>query len=305
LKSNGLGQGVKKRAETTASRPAWPRLRLAKLGLCLLIGGAALFGGLLAEPRLSSSLFATSLAVVALAAAAASLNSLQEHRLDQLMTRTLTRPLPQGEMSRQEAFRQALLLGAAGFGALFFFAGGVATALAALALLLYNGVYTPLKPKTAWAIIPGALCGALPPLIGWQAMGGALWSYPAGLLAALLVLWQLPHFWLVLLANRLDYRRVGLPNVVELFGEKRVKAFFLPWLAALATVMLLFLTLPQLSQAAVSGLAIAVLLNAAGILMVFAWELLQESSNYRLLFFALNFALTLHMGLIGVACLLR
>ena len=86
---------------------------------------------------------------------------------------------------------------------------------AIFAVILYNGVYTPLKKKSVLAIIPGAFCGALPPYIGWLSGGGGVISYTAVLLIVLFVLWQIPHYLLVLLTFKDDYEKSSLPNFLK------------------------------------------------------------------------------------------
>ncbi|HSL41412.1 MAG TPA: UbiA family prenyltransferase, partial [Desulforhopalus sp.] len=90
------------------------RVRLAKSPLCLLVGGSALFGALLAEGFFSGQILLIGLAVFVLAAGAASLNSLQEYQLDRQMLRTRLRPLPQGQLPLGQAFWQGVLLIAVG-----------------------------------------------------------------------------------------------------------------------------------------------------------------------------------------------
>lgn len=275
------------------------RVRLAKGALCLLVGGSALFGALLAEGFFSAKSLLIGLAVFVLAAGAATLNSLQEYQLDRQMARTRLRPLPQGQLPLRQAFWQGVLLIVAGLTILVFSAEGPWVPLVALlAVFLYNGVYTPLKTVSVLAIVPGAICGALPPLIGWLGAGGALLSFPALLLMSLLALWQVPHFWLVLLRHREDYRLLGLPSIVDQFGEARVKALFFTWIAALVTTMLMFLFFLYGSA---WPIRLGVVINAFGLLLIFGWQLRPGGSgNYRLLFIVLNLALIAHMFLTGI-----
>ncbi len=99
---------------------------------------------------------------------------------------------------------------AAGGGALLGLIGPRPALLGIGALLCYNALYTPLKRRSSLALLPGALCGALPPMIGWTAAGAALQDIRIVLLAALLFLWQIPHFCALAHRHRDDYRRAGL-----------------------------------------------------------------------------------------------
>jgi protoheme IX farnesyltransferase len=194
----------------------------------------------------------------------------------------------------RQAGTQALVL--LFFGLLILFAATktILPLLAAIfAVLLYNGVYTPLKKRTILAIIPGAICGALPPYIGWLGGGGGAVSYTAVLLIGLFVLWQIPHFWLVLLNFKEDYGKSNLPNLLKIFQEDSLKRFFVTWVGALVLVMLMFLSLPSPLG---SFFRIAIMINGCLLLIVFAYGLaIQKTTNYRFLFIVLNVALLLHM----------
>ncbi len=275
------------------------RIDLAKVPLCLLIGCATLFGYILADPVIAQRMFLTGFGIFVLATGAATLNSLQEYRLDGEFERTKNRPLPQGLLPPREAASQALLLLFVGLVVLFVATNTVLPVLTAVfAVILYNGVYTPLKKKTVLAIIPGAICGALPPYIGWLGGGGGAVSYTAALLIALFVLWQVPHFWLVLLAFKEDYERSRLPNLLKQFREASMKRFLVTWIGALVSVMLLFLILPT---PLAWYLRILIILNGCLLLFIFTYGLaIRKTSNYRFLFIALNSALFLHMLIIAV-----
>ena len=84
----------------------------------------------------------------------------------------------------------------------------LASVLATLTLLTYLFVYTPLKRKTPMCVLVGAFPGAMPPLIGWAAASGRL-NVEAGMLYAMLFLWQFPHFMAIAWMYREDYDRAG------------------------------------------------------------------------------------------------
>jgi protoheme IX farnesyltransferase len=103
----------------------------------------------------------------------------------------------------------AWLTGVGGVIYLAVFLNGVTAALAALTLVSYVFVYTPLKRQTAFATVVGAVPGALPVLGGWAASGAPL-SRDAWALYGIVFLWQLPHFLALAWIYREDYRRAGL-----------------------------------------------------------------------------------------------
>ena len=145
----------------------------------------------------------------ALAAASASLfNQLFERRRDALMHRTRGRPLPARQIGPVTVFVAAMVTGYAGAALLGLQVGLLPAALAALNILLYAVLYTPLKPRTTFNTLVGAVCGAIPPVIGWTAVTGAL-EPGAWLLGAILFVWQIPHFLALAWMYREDYARGG------------------------------------------------------------------------------------------------
>lgn len=280
------------------------RLELTKAQLCLLIGCSTLFGTILADPVIGLGTFLVGGGVFVLAMGAATLNSLQEYRLDSELLRTSNRPLPMGILSLRQAGWQAVVLCLAGLLLLFFATRTVLPSLTAVfAVLLYNGVYTPLKKRTVLAIVPGAVCGALPPYIGWLAGGGEPLGYTAILLLALLVLWQIPHFWLVLLNYKDEYAKSSLPHFLQLFGEESLKRFFITWLGALVLVMVMFLGLSFHLSFIWRAMIIA---NGCLLLGAFIYGLMiRQKTEYRALFIILNAALLVHMLVLAAARILE
>ena len=261
------------------------RWRLAKGGLSLMLGLTSLFGFLLASPPVPSSLLLVG-GVVLLAGGAASLNSLQEWRRDRLLRRTKHRPLPQGELVPAQALRQAVLLIGCGLLLLSTCPGPLPVSLGLLAVVLYNGLYTPLKATTMLALVPGAVCGSLPVVIGWVAGGGRPGSPIAALVMALLVLWQIPHFWLLSLSYYDDYAGGALPHLLRHLSESAVRRLLVPWVAALAAVMLLFTLLPLGVDGVFRDVTFVI---AATLVPVFIFQTLRRHPpDYRTLFIFLN-----------------
>ena len=169
-------------------------------------------------------LFWTLVGTALTAASAGMLNQLAEIRRDGLMRRTRDRPLPAGLVSPKIVFVIGVLLAYAGVTALTLKVNGLSASLALINVLLYVLVYTPLKPRTTLNTLVGAICGAIPPMIGWVAATGQL-DGGAWLLGMLLFVWQLPHFFALAMMYREDYERGGfamLP-VVDDRGEITVQ----------------------------------------------------------------------------------
>jgi protoheme IX farnesyltransferase len=124
------------------------------------------------------------------------------------MERTRRRPLPAGEVSPREATIVAALCATGGVAILAALVNLDAAMLASLTILIYITIYTPLKPRTSLNTLVGAVCGAIPPMIGWVAASGTL-DTRALLLGAVLFVWQLPHFLALAWMYRDDYARGG------------------------------------------------------------------------------------------------
>ncbi len=173
------------------------------------------------------------------ACGACALNEVQEWRLDARMARTSARPIPSGRIAPGAALALASALVLSGAAALWAGNGAQAAGLSLFAVLWYNGVYTLLKRRTAFAVVPGALIGAVPPAIGWVAGGEPLLDPRAFVLCFFFFMWQIPHFWLLQIRHQEDYRAAGfkllqLPDTLM----HRSRLFWL-WIAALLTATML------------------------------------------------------------------
>lgn len=138
-------------------------------------------------------------------------NQIIERAYDKIMERTMMRPLPQERMSVQEAIVLASVLGMIGLIILWVFLNPLSSLLSALSIALYVLAYTPLKRKTAFAVMVGAFPGAFPPLLGAIAATENFGSVPyAGLvLFAIQFMWQFPHFWAIAWVMDDDYKKAG------------------------------------------------------------------------------------------------
>ena len=216
-------------------------LELTKPRITVMALAAAMTGFYLAtEGRLDFILAVHAMTATAMVAAGASaLNQVLERDADALMVRTRDRPLPAGRVS---------LSGSVAFGVGFSVMGlvylGLSTnllagSLAALTVVLYVFVYTPLKRRTVFNTLVGAVPGALPPMIGWAAASGHL-TWQGGAFFAILYVWQIPHFSAIAWLYRDDYVRGGFKMVGSGDAEGvRTGRRILVEIAALVAVTLL------------------------------------------------------------------
>ena len=170
--------------------------------------------GLWNAPLLLNSLLGVGLVAVACSV----LNQLIERETDRRMFRTATRPLPTGRISPSEALVFGLTAGVIGLTWLALRVNLLTAVLGAVTLLSYVGLYTPLKRWSGLSTVIGAIPGALPPVLGWTAAGGAL-DAGAFALFATLFLWQFPHFLAIAWLLREQYANAGLKMMPRLSGR--------------------------------------------------------------------------------------
>ena len=147
---------------------------MTKFKITIAVCTTTLVGFVLARKGIDASISMPALALFLVASGSAALNHFQEHHLDSRMGRTKGRMISSGMMSSWNVLGLAVLLISLGVGALYISAGTNPALLGVLALIWYNGIYTPLKRVSPFAVIPGGVIGMLPPLIGWNIGGGYL-----------------------------------------------------------------------------------------------------------------------------------
>jgi heme o synthase len=187
-------------------------IALTKPRLNFLVVLSSLAGYVMGGGELSNavSVVCTLAGTALVASGASAFNQVIERGPDSLMRRTRLRPLPDGRLQPRESLVFAAVMSVAG---LLILGAGVnlLSALVALTTLVtYALVYTPLKRRSSFATVVGAIPGALPPVIGWAAARDSL-SQGAWVLFAILFLWQLPHFLAIAWIYREDYARAGFP----------------------------------------------------------------------------------------------
>lgn len=170
--------------------------------------------GLWNSGLLLSSLFGVGLVAVSCSV----LNQLIERDTDGLMFRTARRPLPSARISSAEALAFGLICGVSGLLWLATQVNPLTATLGAVTLVSYVGIYTPLKRYSGLSTVIGAIPGALPPVLGWTAAGGAL-DEGALSLFTLLFLWQFPHFLAIAWLLRSQYAGAGLKMMPRLSGR--------------------------------------------------------------------------------------
>ena len=219
---------------------------LTKPRVVQLIVFCALIGMVLAIPGVPSSADIVKALVACagiwlVAAAAAAFNCLVEQEIDARMRRTALRPTARGELSNTMTLAFSGALCVLGSAILYVWVNPLTMWLTFATFVGYAVVYTViLKPRTPQNIVIGGASGAMPPVLGWAAMTGAV--EPEALILFLIIfLWTPPHFWALALYRVDDYRKSGLPMLPVTHGNEFTRLqVFLYTLVLFAACMMPF-----------------------------------------------------------------
>jgi protoheme IX farnesyltransferase len=237
--------------------------QLSKLTIMLPVSLTGFTGYFIFNPHLTINIISLSFGILLMAVSASALNQIQEVGLDSKMKRTHDRPIPAGRIKLENAvifFLFNLLAGTL----IILYTGNVKAALIGLfTIFWYNGIYTYSKRITAFAVVPGAVTGALPPLIGWVAAGGGIWDKPIIFLAFLLFICQIPHFWLLILKYGQEYNKAGIPNLTDIFSREQINRLTFTWVVT-SVIAALFLCYFEVIR---TGLLAGILLIASAFLI--------------------------------------
>jgi len=232
-------------------------LKLGKFTIAIPVALTGFLGYFMAQPALDLNALFSTTGIFFLSMASGSLNQIQERRTDALMERTAGRPLPSGDISLTQAIFSSVSLILSGTALLMLTNQLLAPILGIFTLLWYNLVYTPLKRLTAFAVLPGALIGALPPLIGWTAAGGDPLDMEILTVAFLLFVGQMPHYWLLLIKIGDEFHQAGLPVITSLFDQRQIRNLSFMWIAATGVCVLMLPATPIIRHRAMSLILIA------------------------------------------------
>jgi protoheme IX farnesyltransferase len=212
---------------------------LGKVRISLPVALSALAGYVLYSGEIDGQGLLLSVGVFFMSCGSGALNHWQERKTDVLMPRTKNRPIPSGQLSPNQGLMVVLGYTITGSLILVFSNPIAALVLSWATLASYNLIYTPLKKITAFAVIPGSLVGALPPLIGWAAAGGNIFAESILIVATFFFMGQIPHFWLLLLLFGDQYKLAGLQSLTDIFSELQIKRITYTWvLTTIASALL-------------------------------------------------------------------
>ncbi len=251
---------------------------LAKVRITFAVALTTIAGYLLAAGSFDSGLVLPVLGIFILACGSSALNHYQDSDRDALMERTKQRPIPSGKIGRNAVLVIALLFSAIGAGLIYLGSDFVGFQLGLLALIWYNGIYTPLKRKTAFAVIPGSVIGAIPPVVGWVAGGGDVFDPRALILAFFFFIWQVPHFWLLMLRYGKEYEQAGYPSITHLYDDKQIRQITFLWTFATAVSALM---IPLFGLIHSKPITLLLLVAVAWLIVVFAGLLRKSQALFN------------------------
>ncbi len=250
-------------------------MELGKVRITFAVALTTLTGYVLAKGQFDSEMILPVLGIFILASGSAALNHYQESDKDAKMERTKNRPIPSGKISPNQALLFSATFIILGSWLIYVGSGFLAMQLGLLALIWYNGFYTPLKKRTAFAVIPGAIIGAIPPMVGWVAGGESLADPRAAIIAFFFFIWQVPHFWLLLLKYGKEYEKAGFPSLTSKYSERKIKFTTFIWTLATAITALM---LPLFGVVGSAVISLLMMIVAAWLIFVFT-ALIRNNQN--------------------------
>lgn len=215
-------------------------LQLTKPRVVALLVFCAVIGMFLAVPGIPPwrALVFGTLGIWLASSSAAAFNHLIDERIDKLMARTARRPLATGALKPRQVLVFAIIIGIISMLVLALLVNGLTAWLTFGGLIGYALVYTAyLKRATPQNIVIGGLAGAIPPVLGWTAVTGAL--HPFALQMCLIIfVWTPPHFWALAIFRRDDYARAEIPMLPVTHGVRYTR-----WNILLYTILLIIVSL--------------------------------------------------------------
>ena len=216
-------------------------LALTKPRVVSLIVFTAVIGMFLAAPTLpplNAVVFGTA-GIALVAGAAAAINCLVEQKIDAVMARTRSRPLPRGDLTSTQTLVFAGVVGGTGLAILHVMVNPLTMWLTLATFVGYALVYTVLlKPATPQNIVIGGASGAMPPVLGWAAVANDV-APEALILFLIIFVWTPPHFWSLALYRAKEYAKAGLPMLPVTHGRRYTQLQIVLYTCALVAVSLL------------------------------------------------------------------
>ena len=196
------------------------------MSLVIFTGFAGMYLAPNEAPITMSSLLLGAISLFAIAAgagASGAINQWYDRDIDAVMKRTKDRPIPSGRVQSEEALALGIVISILSVLLLSLSANLLAGGLLAFTIFFYAVIYSVwLKRRTPQNIVIGGAAGALPPMVGWAAVSGAI-SLESILLFAIIFIWTPPHFWALALVKNDDYKAANIPMMPVVAGVADTK----------------------------------------------------------------------------------
>jgi protoheme IX farnesyltransferase len=261
-------------------------LELGKIKITFSVTVTTTVGYLLAPQPWKSNLIWPVTGILLIGLSSAALNQIQDRELDLKMKRTRGRPLPSGRVTTGFAWAFVLSYFLVGLGILFFKTNVMATVLGISAYIWYNGIYTYLKRVSPIAVIPGSVIGGVPPAVGWAAAGGDILDPYILSICVFMVVWQIPHFWLLLFLYGNDYHSAGLPTLTKIISERSLQ--LLTFGGIILTIVSAFVVTWYGNYKDNYGIAITLLLSLVLLYLSRGLLFYNKNTMYKKIFISIN-----------------
>ncbi|MDQ7085941.1 MAG: UbiA family prenyltransferase [Sulfurovum sp.] len=203
---------------------------VTKFVLSFAVSLSALFAYIMAKGDVGLDMLLATFSVLLVAMGVSTLNQVQEYKSDAKMERTKNRPIAIGRMLPRTGYIISAVLILLSMILIYSLLGLTGVNIFMFAFIWYNAMYTPLKKRSALAVVPGAILGVIPPAIGWLVAGNSLMELEFIALALYFFIWQVPHFWLLVMLFHGDFKDGGYPTAMRLFGQASLQRLTFVWL---------------------------------------------------------------------------
>ncbi len=291
---------VRRSQSMLRSYVALTKPRIISLLVFTALGGMFLASGGTPDPLLTVIVLSGG----AIAAGGANaLNHYLDRDIDQLMSRTATRPVASGSIPPIHAMWFGITLNVFAFAILGWLVNPLSAVLTLSATLFYVFVYTmTLKRSTPQNIVIGGAAGAIPPMVGWVAVTGSL-DLPALYMFAIVFFWTPPHFWALSLLIKDDYSEAGVPMLPVVAGISETKRSILLYTILLTALTAMFFTTRAVGWVYFVGalaLGIGFVYSAYRLMRRPGIEGAKSTYLYSLAYLALLFTLMMIDSMVGV-----
>jgi protoheme IX farnesyltransferase len=207
-------------------------LALIKYRVSIAVSFTTITGYMVYTGHFDVQIIYLAFAIFLLAGGASALNECQESKYDALMDRTKMRPIPLGQISLPIAWLVSSTFAIVGVVLLYILFNEITALLGIINLVWYNIIYTNLKRVSSFAVVPGSMVGAIPALMGWTAAGGNWFDSAIIFIAFFLFIWQVPHFWLLMLKYGKQYEQAGFKTINQAVNPQNLKHLIYAWVIA-------------------------------------------------------------------------